>query len=180
MFILSVVALIVIMLDGKRRIGKRAQAPQPTATDTAQDRAALLPGPIKLPSPTKSPINVPLPARPAAASPRELPIRAESRIGPSLRIKGKVESREALVIHGSIEGSVTAQAHGVTVTASGRVSQCIEARIISVAGSVTGRLVAADQALLLSSAQVFGSIDAKRLKCETGAWLKATVNIASR
>ncbi|WP_136067608.1 bactofilin family protein [Modicisalibacter radicis] len=180
LFTLGVVALIVILLDGRRRIGKRAPAPRPRAAHTAETRAVTPREPSESPARTGDRAPVPLPAAPVAAITHELSARPESRIGPSLRIEGKVHSREALVIHGAVEGSVTADKHSVTVSASGRVSQCIEARVISVAGSVTGSLVAGDQALLLSSARVEGRIDAKRLKCEAGAWLKAACSVTSR
>lgn len=178
-FILSVVALIFLILDGKRRIKKRALALQPAAMEAAQDRAALPREPITLSIQTSNQTTTPLPALPAAAFDHGHPAHSGSRIGPSLLIKGKVSSGESLAIHGTIEGSVTAKEHGVTVAASGGVSQSIEARVISIAGNVTGRLVATDQALLLSSARVNGSIDAKRLKCEAGAWLKVVVSVTS-
>jgi cytoskeletal protein CcmA (bactofilin family) len=174
-FILSVVALIILILDGKRRIKKRALALQPAAVEPTQDRAALPHESTRLPNQTDNQINPPVPALPVAALAHVLPTQSGSRIGPSLLIKGKVNSGESLAIHGTIEGSVTAKEHGVTVAASGRVSQSIEARVISVAGSVTGRLIATDQAILLASARVNGSVDAKRLKCESGAWLKVAV-----
>ena len=178
LFVLGVVALIILILDGKRRSRKRAVAFRPAAVEAVQDRVALLPREsIKPTTQTANQTDTPLPALPAAALAHVLPSHSGSQFGPTLLVQGKVDSGESLAIHGTIEGSVTAREHSVNVAASGRVCHSIEARVISVAGRVTGRLVATDQALLLSSARVNGSIDAKRLKCEAGAWLKVVGSV---
>lgn len=179
LFIMSVVALILIMLDGKRRI-KRAVAAQVPARSKTQDLLASPSRAAQMQNQTKEPTKASQPALPAVAFIQSLPAPSGSLIGSTLRIEGKVDAQEPLVIRGTIQGDVTAMEHPVTITESGGVSRHIQARAICVAGSVAGRLVATDQAILLASARVSGSIEAKRLKCEAGAWLQAAVSITSR
>lgn len=174
-FVLSLIALIIIVLDGKRRIKKHTSAAQPSSW-RLQQRQSPSKEASNLPSqPPQHPAKVDLPTSPPTETPQCLPASGGSLIGSTLRIDGDVIAHEALVISGAIVGYVTAWEHSVMVNEAGRVSPRIEARTICVAGSATGQLVATDQAIVLSSARVSGSIDAKRLKCESGAWLKSTV-----
>ena len=180
LFITGVVALILIMLDGKRRMRKRAVANQASSMPSpAQHQlvAPLKPAMLSHQAAEAAKDNLPTPSK--MASTQRVSAPEGSLIGETLHIKGKVSAREALVIHGSIEGEVSAPAQPVTITESGAVSRRIEARLISVAGSIKGRLVATDQAILLPSARVIGSIEAERLKCADGAWLQATVRVTA-
>lgn len=179
LFIMGVVTLILIMLDGKRRINKRAAVAQVSPMSKMQHNLASPARTAQLLHQTKAPTQTSQPALPAVAITPCLPTSSGSLIGSTLHIEGNVNAREPLVIHGTIAGDVTAMEHPVTITASGSVSCRIQARTICVAGSVAGRLVATDQAILLASARVSGSIEAKRLKCEDGAWLQAAVSITA-
>ncbi|MBD3897173.1 polymer-forming cytoskeletal protein [Halomonas sp. ML-15] len=120
-----------------------------------------------------------LPSPPQVANTQRLSAPDGSLIGETLHIAGKVSAQEPLVIRGTIEGDVAAPEQPVTITESGGVSHRIEARLISVAGSVEGLLVATDQAILLPGARVSGSIEAKRMKCADGAWLTAKIRVMS-
>lgn len=180
LFIMSVVTLILIMLDGKRRINKRAVAAQVPPMSKTQHLLAWHSRAAQQQIQTKEPTLASQPALPAVAITQCSPAPSGSLIGSTLRIEGNVDAQEALVIHGTIQGNVTAMEHPVTITESGSVSRQIQARAICVAGSVAGRLVATDQAILLASACISGSIETKRLKCEAGTWLQAAVSITSR
>ncbi|MCK0746097.1 bactofilin family protein [Chromohalobacter nigrandesensis] len=174
-FVLSLIALIIIVLDGKRRIKKRVSAAQPSSWHLQQSQSAPSEEVPNLPSQPQNPAKVDLPTSPSTETTQCLPASGGSLIGSTLRIDGDVSAHEALVISGAVVGNVTAWEHSVMVNEAGSVSPRIEARTVCVAGSVTGQLVATDQAIVLSSARVSGSIEAKRLKCESGAWLQSTV-----
>ena len=173
-FVLSLIALIIIVLDGKRRIKHRAPAAQPSSW-RLQQRQSPSQEASNLPTQPQNPAKDALPTSPPTETTPCLSASGGSLIGSTLRIDGDVSAHEALVISGAIVGHVTAWEHSVMVNEAGSVSPRIEARTICVAGSVTGQLMATDQAIMLSSARVSGSIDATRLKCESGAWLKSTV-----
>ncbi|MFC4539242.1 polymer-forming cytoskeletal protein [Chromohalobacter sarecensis] len=171
---MSLIALIIIVLDGKRRIKKRTSAAQPTSW-RLQQRQSPSKEASNLPSQSQNPAKVDLPTSPPTETPQCLSASGGSLIGSTLRIDGDVSAHETLVISGAVVGNVTAWEHSVMVNEAGSVSPRIEARTVCVAGSVIGQLVATDQAIVLSNARVSGSIDAKRLKCESGAWLQSTV-----
>lgn len=173
-FVLGLIALVIIMLDGKRRIKNRASAAQPSSW-RLQQRQSPSKEASNLPNQPQNPAKVDLPTSPPTETTQCLSASGGSLIGSTLRIDGDVSAHEALVISGAIVGHVTAWEHSVMVNEAGSVSPRIEARTICVAGSATGQLVATDQAIVLSNARVSGSIDAKRLKCESGAWLQSTV-----
>nr|WP_163502592.1 polymer-forming cytoskeletal protein [Halomonas socia] len=180
LFIAGVVALILIMLDGKRRMRKRAVANQ-ASPPHASPQHQLAP-PVEPATPSlqaEQPAKASLPTVPLVAPTQRLSAPDGSLIGETLRIAGKVHARQPLVIHGTIEGDIEAPEQPVTITETGGVSRRIEARLVSVAGRVEGLLVATDQAILLPSARVSGSIEAKRMKCAKGAWLTAKVRVTS-
>ncbi|MFC0311059.1 polymer-forming cytoskeletal protein [Chromohalobacter canadensis] len=174
-FVLSLIALIIIVLDGKRRIKNRASTAQPSSWRLQQRQCPPSTEAPNLPNQPQNPAKVDLPTFPPTETTQGLPASGGSLIGSTLRIDGDVSAHEALVISGAIVGHVTAWEHSVMINEAGSVSPRVEARTICVAGSVTGQLVATDQAIVLSSAHVSGSIDAKRLKCESGAWLQSSV-----
>ena len=61
-------------------------------------------------------------------------------IGKSIRIKGEIDASDPIYIYGSVEGSINAPAHRVTVGKEGTVKADISAREVVVMGDVCGKL----------------------------------------
>lgn len=169
---------VIIVADGRWRIVKRVRR-RPRAEAPAQ-RALASPA-SNAPSATTALASA-HPASSASQEPTSLPstVAPGSLVGASLHISGDLVSQEPLVIHGTINGSVTARQHGVMVAASGTVTDAIDARRVVVAGRVTGSLHAAEAAVLLATAHVDGTIHAGRLSCAAGARLQGAIHTPSQ
>jgi len=103
--------------------------------------------------------------------------RTAGGIGKSVLIKGEVYSREDLVIDGEVEGTVKLPDHRLTVGPSGKVQAGVNAREITVRGSVNGNLDAADKIEIRKEAKVVGNVTTSRIAIEDGAYFKGTVNV---
>ena len=98
-------------------------------------------------------------------------------VGKSVLIKGEVYSREDLVIDGEVEGTIKLPDHRLTVGPSGKVRAGVNAREITVLGSVNGNLNAADKIEIHKEAKVVGDITTSRIAIEDGAYCKGSVNV---
>lgn len=101
----------------------------------------------------------------------------QAAIGRSIRIRGDVTGDEDLLIHGTIEGSVTLAAHTLTVGPEGDLRANVRARIVKVKGRVRGDLVAEEQVVLQASARVQGDISAPRVVLEDGARFRGEIDM---
>lgn len=98
-------------------------------------------------------------------------------IGRSIKIRGEVSGDEDLLIQGHVDGTVNLQEHSVTIGSDGDVKANITARVITVEGTVRGDLIADEQVILRSSAQMEGDIAAPRLVLEDGARFRGGVDM---
>ncbi len=98
-------------------------------------------------------------------------------IGRSISIKGEVTGDEDLLIQGRVEGSVNLKQHSVTVGREGEVKADITGRVITIEGRVQGNLMADEQVVLRSSAQVQGDIVSPRVVLEDGARFRGGVDM---
>ncbi len=98
-------------------------------------------------------------------------------IGRSISIKGEVTGDEDLLIQGRVEGSVNLKQHSVTVGREGEVKADISGRVITIEGRVQGNLMADEQVVLRSSAQVQGDIVSPRVVLEDGARFRGGVDM---
>lgn len=103
-----------------------------------------------------------------------------AHIGPTVVIKGDISSGEPLSIAGRVEGTVSVPGQTVAVEAGGRVVADVTAASITIAGSVTGTLVADQRIELRSTAEVEGDLSATVLAIEDGAYVLGKVEIAGR
>src|SRR6266481_6161010 len=69
-----------------------------------------------------------------------------SMIGKSIVIKGEIVASDPLYVYGSVEGSISAPAHRVTVGKEGKVKADISARDVVIMGEVCGNLEASERA----------------------------------
>ena len=98
-------------------------------------------------------------------------------IGPGIVINGDISGSENLVIEGKIKGHVRLGSNEVTVGKSGEVSADIDARIIRVAGRVSGDLTGSEKVIISSTGNVRGNIVAPRMLLEDGAIFKGSIDM---
>ena len=101
-------------------------------------------------------------------------------IGRHLRITGSLTADEPVSITGVLEGDVLVGNHAVTVGTEGRVDGAVTARVITVQGGLTGRLVARDIVRVLEGATVNADIATPRLALEEGAVFNGRVDGGAR
>jgi cytoskeletal protein CcmA (bactofilin family) len=99
-----------------------------------------------------------------------------TKISSGTTVRGDILSPGAAMIDGKVEGSVSAQGD-VQIGAKGEVVGEIEARNVTVAGRVKGKLYADDKAQLLSGAYVDGDIHAQSLKIEDSVYFHGGCNM---
>ena len=98
-------------------------------------------------------------------------------IGPSIRIRGDLTGEEDLVIQGDVEGTVNLASHLVTVGKEGRVAATVNARGITVEGTVEGDLNGEEQVVLQRSSNVRGNITSPRVTLEDGCRFKGAIDM---
>jgi len=105
--------------------------------------------------------------------------RKPATIGSSIVIHGDVTGEEDLVVDGTIEGTVNFKDNNLVVSANGRVTANINARIIRVDGEVKGELHGSEQVIISPSGKVNGDIRAPRVVLEDGCSFKGSVDMDS-
>ncbi len=98
-----------------------------------------------------------------------------SKISAGLKIQGELSGDTDLYIDGSVQGKVRMMNGRVTVGPNGRVQAEIEARQISIDGTVEGNLKASESAQFGSSSKVVGSVMSPRVGVADGARLRGKI-----
>lgn len=101
-------------------------------------------------------------------------------IGKGVHITGSVSAEEPVYIRGRLKGDVIAGNHAVTVAAGGHVDGAITARVITIEGSLAGRIIARDVVRLLEGSTVKADIVTPKLGLEEGASFKGKVDGGTR
>jgi cytoskeletal protein CcmA (bactofilin family) len=92
-----------------------------------------------------------------------------TRLGESLVLHGDIETDEDIVIDGRVRGHVRGDAAIVTVAEGAEITGNIVARAITVEGSVTGTITAADVVRIGRTANVKARIISQRFVLSDGA-----------
>jgi cytoskeletal protein CcmA (bactofilin family) len=130
-------------------------------------------GPIRMSNSSDSPNAT----QPAAASPASTTQNQYTMIGKSIRIKGEIVGSDPVYIYGSVEGSISAPAHRVTIGKEGTVKADITAREVVIMGDVCGKLHSDERVEIRSEGSLLGNLATKRLCVEEGAVLQGTIDV---
>lgn len=103
--------------------------------------------------------------------------RVSAWVGKSLRIEGKIISRESLTINGEVVGTIEVGDHNLTIGSGAAVTADLTAKTITVSGSVTGNLLAHDLVELHPTASIEGDITTPRLRMAEGAVITGRVEV---
>jgi cytoskeletal protein CcmA (bactofilin family) len=124
--------------------------------------------------PAQSVVEMPGTATRAAHSPT---LSQHSTIGKSIVIKGEIAATDPVYIYGTVEGSVSAPAHRVTVGKEGKVKADITAREVVIMGDVCGNLNGGDRVEIRGEGSLTGDLATHRICIEDGAVVKGSVDI---
>ena len=100
----------------------------------------------------------------------------DTTIGARTRIEGTVSGDDRLVVHGEVHGSI-AVGGPLVVEVDGRVHAEVQAREVSVAGSISGRVVGIEKVEILPGARMLGDVCTARILISDGAVFKGRVDM---
>jgi cytoskeletal protein CcmA (bactofilin family) len=110
-----------------------------------------------------------------APPPEPAPIGATT-IGAGIRVRGRVTTREPLIVRGRIDAEIRATAL-VRVEGSGIVNGNLDAAAVEIDGIVVGNVRATDRIELWPNAKVVGDLYSPRLIVHDGARLRGGVDM---
>jgi len=96
-------------------------------------------------------------------------------IGISVTIKGEIKGAEDLTIDGQVEGKIELPEHTLTIGPNATVMADINAKVVTVFGTVIGNVVAREKADIRKTASVDGALTCGRLTVQDGATMNGKV-----
>jgi len=110
--------------------------------------------------------------------PRPNPTREDIvNIGKSVFIKGELTGDEDLTIEGRVEGKIELKDHNLVIGPNGKINAEINAKAVTVIGSVVGNISAGEMIEIRTTGSVTGDIKAPRVSIADGAHLKGSVDM---
>jgi cytoskeletal protein CcmA (bactofilin family) len=100
-----------------------------------------------------------------------------SMIGKSIAIKGEIIAADPVYVYGSVEGSISAPGHRVTIGKEGRVKADISAREIVIMGDVCGNLEGGERVEIRGDGSLMGNMATRRIYIEEGAVLSGSIDV---
>jgi cytoskeletal protein CcmA (bactofilin family) len=100
-----------------------------------------------------------------------------SMIGQSITIKGEIIASDPVYVYGSVEGSIHAPEHRVTIGKEGRVKADINAREVVIMGDVCGNLEGGERVEIRSDGSLMGNLATRRIYIEEGAVLSGVIDV---
>jgi cytoskeletal protein CcmA (bactofilin family) len=100
-------------------------------------------------------------------------------IGPNITVEGNISGTEAMLVEGTVRGTINLQAD-LHVGTKARVEAKVHARNVIVEGKLTGDVSADERVELVASATVDGNIKAPKIVVAEGAKFRGNVDMGSR
>ena len=97
-------------------------------------------------------------------------------IGPMMRIKGEIRTKEELVIEGEVEGLMESESL-VTVGPKGKVHANIKARNVVIHGEVRGNVEVAQKIAIRDHGSLIGDVKSAGISIDDGAYFKGSIDI---
>ncbi len=101
----------------------------------------------------------------------------QSRLGPSVSLKGELAGKEDLVIEGQFEGTINLQDRSLTIGLQSQVKADIQANRVVIHGSVTGNISARERIEIRKTGRVLGDLIGPGIAIEEGAYFKGSIEI---
>ena len=101
-------------------------------------------------------------------------------IGISVSIKGEIKGSEDLTVDGQVEGKIELPEHTLTIGPNATVVADINAKVVTVFGSVIGTVVAREKADIRKTASVEGALTCGRLAVQEGAKINGKIETKNR
>jgi cytoskeletal protein CcmA (bactofilin family) len=114
-----------------------------------------------------------------ASERQEFTARSVSYFGPGMQLSGDVTVAESLVIEGTFDGNVTSTDENLTVGKKGRVKGELHGIVVSVRGTVEGKIYGDKVVRLYPTAVVDGTVYCERLIIDDGATFNGNIDMAA-
>jgi cytoskeletal protein CcmA (bactofilin family) len=120
--------------------------------------------------------------RVASPAPVASPVSAGSAekatmIGRGISISGDVKADSNLRVEGLIEGHNVQSSQDVEIAECGRVVANVSAKVVRIAGEVTGDISGSEKVMIARSGKVQGNIVAPRVQLEDGALFRGSIDM---
>ena len=103
------------------------------------------------------------------AQPRSTPRGIEARIGPTARVRGRVQGEGSLLVEGQIEGELAIRGDLTIAEGASVTCESIEAQAVVIAGSLQGDVAASGMVRIASGARVRGNVRGTSVSIDDGA-----------
>ena len=127
-------------------------------------------------SPTASEPNVSRPPPSVSTAPAASADKV-AMIGRGISISGDVTADSNLRVEGVIEGHSVQSSHDIEIAESGRVIAGITAKVVKIAGEVTGDIAGSEKVMIAKSGRVQGNVVAPRVQLEDGALFRGSIEM---
>jgi cytoskeletal protein CcmA (bactofilin family) len=119
---------------------------------------------------------------PAVGDPTALGARASrtALVGSSVSVKGEISGSEDVTVDGHVEGRIDLPDHALTIGPNASVKADIAARIVTVFGSVVGRITARDKVEIRRGGSLEGPLVSARIAIQDGAHFCGKVEMPAR
>jgi len=154
----------------------KALAPQGVSPVTAS-APALAPSPVEVKKEMTPVSSTPVARFEADSSGRT------ATIGKSVRVVGQIFANEDLFVDGTVEGTLEALSHKITIGPhgaigpNGTVESSIKAREVVAMGTIQGNVEASERLEIRKDAKLQGKISTARIIIEDGAYFKGSIDI---
>ena len=101
-------------------------------------------------------------------------------IGISVSIKGEISGAEDLTVDGQVEGRIDLPEHMLTIGPNATIVADVNAKIVTVFGTVIGSVTAREKADIRKTASIEGSVACGRLAVQEGATVNGKVETRQR
>ena len=98
-------------------------------------------------------------------------------IGKGISITGDVRADSNLRVEGVVEGRGVQSAHDVEIAETGRVIANISAKVVRIAGEISGDIAGSEKVVIARSGRVQGNIVAPRVQLEDGALFRGSIDM---
>lgn len=100
-------------------------------------------------------------------------------IGRGVMIKGRIHSRQDVILHGYVEGVLDVENYRLTIGPTGKVLANAKAREVDVQGSIKGDVDSRDKISIRSGGRLVGDIRTAGILIEDGAHFEGRVDIVN-
>lgn len=105
--------------------------------------------------------------------------KAETIIGPSVLIKGDLESKGNVLIQGNLEGKIISKGH-LKADKGSQITADIEAASADVAGTTKGNLKVKGSLIIRAKAKINGDVECGAISIEEGGILKGKCDMVEQ